>query len=144
MNQRADLHLFDKPGELDNYVPSLPEGARSDDDTDIEWIYIVAMQDQGRLYLPDTEISNRWKAHINERIWCSNKYARGLMDLGINPPLTGRIALNPWAIFNISGQFVSESFGLIAPAMPQTAARLHCGVTYRARPRHFSSCFRDW
>ncbi|MDP3912546.1 MAG: ADP-ribosylglycohydrolase family protein [Bacteroidota bacterium] len=46
------------------------------------------------------------------------------MDLGIQAPMTGSIALNPWAEFNVSGQFVSESFGLVAPAMPQTAAKI--------------------
>lgn len=50
------------------------------------------------------------------------------MDLGIEPPLTGDIALNPWADFNISGQFICECFGLVAPAMPQTAART--GLNY--------------
>ena len=50
------------------------------------------------------------------------------MDLGIEPPWTGNVALNPWSDFNISGQFLCESFGLMSPAMPQTAARL--GVHY--------------
>jgi len=36
---------------------------------------------------------------------------------------TGNVGLNPWSDFNISGQFVCESFGLISPAMPQTAAK---------------------
>jgi hypothetical protein len=35
---------------------------------------------------------------------------------------------NPWAEFNISGQFICETFGLIAPAMPQSAARI--GLNY--------------
>ena len=46
------------------------------------------------------------------------------MDLGLVPPTTGQRALNPWAEFNLSGQFVCESFGLMAPAMPQTASRI--------------------
>jgi hypothetical protein len=46
------------------------------------------------------------------------------MDLGLEPPLTGNALLNPWAEFNISGQFLCETFGLIAPAMPQTASRI--------------------
>jgi len=50
------------------------------------------------------------------------------MDIGIDPPSTGSLALNPWANFNISGQFVCESFGLVAPAMPQTAAKI--GLNY--------------
>jgi hypothetical protein len=50
------------------------------------------------------------------------------MDLGIEPPLTGLSVLNPWADFNISGQFLCETFGLIAPAMPQRAAEI--GLNY--------------
>ena len=125
-----EMKYIDEPGQVEVYVPSLPEGARSDDDTDIEWIYVVAMQETDQLFLSPEEISKRWKAHINERIWCSNRYARKLMDLEIHPPLTGRIALNPWAIFNISGQFICESFGLIAPAMPATAAELGLHYTH--------------
>ena len=52
------------------------------------------------------------------------------MDLGIEPPWTGNVGLNPWSEFNISGQFVCESFGLMAPAMPQTAARLGLHYTH--------------
>jgi len=46
------------------------------------------------------------------------------MDLGIDPPLTGHIAANPWAVFNIWAQFGCESFAVMAPAMPQTASRI--------------------
>ena len=52
------------------------------------------------------------------------------MDIGIDPPLTGNLAVNPWAGFNISGQFVCETFGLTAPAMPQTAARIGLNYTH--------------
>jgi len=49
---------------------------------------------------------------------------RQLLNIGLTPPLTGSPVLNPWAGFNLSGQFVSESWGLIAPGLPRTAARL--------------------
>jgi len=52
------------------------------------------------------------------------------MDVGIKPPLTGRIAVNPWSVFNISGQFVCEAFGLIAPGMPQTASKIGLHYTH--------------
>jgi hypothetical protein len=55
-----------------------------------------------------------------------------LLDLGIQPPLTGSVALNPWASFNLSGQFVSESWGLISPGMPRTAARIGTHYTHVA------------
>ena len=125
---------YSEPGNVEDYVPALPEGARTDDDTDIEWVYIVAIQRStgiypvrefsNGVYLPPQQITQLWKTHINDHIWCANLYVRRLMDIGIDPPLTGSPALNPWADFNISGQFVCETFGLLAPAMPQTAARI--------------------
>jgi hypothetical protein len=102
----------------------LPDGAWTDDDTDFEWVYIFEMQGQGEIFLRTSEIANLWRERINQRIWCSNLYARQLMDLGLEPPLTGNVLLNPWAEFNISGQFLCETFGLIAPAMPRTASRI--------------------
>lgn len=116
------------PGNVAEYTPSLPDGARTDDDTDLEWVYATGMVRAGELFLPPGEIAALWKRHINRSIWCSNLYVRQMMDLGFEPPLTGSPAVNPWAEFNISGQFLCESFGLMAPAMPETAARL--GVHY--------------
>lgn len=115
---------IDEPGNVTDYLPSLPEGARTDDDTDFEWVYIVEMQNMNKIYLSQDEIASLWINRINKRIWCSNQYARQLMDIGLKPPLTGKFALNPWADFNISGQFLCETFGLLAPAMPQTASKI--------------------
>jgi hypothetical protein len=123
-----EFKYIKEPGNVATYTPALPGGARTDDDTDFEWVYIVEMQRHGTVYLSPGEIADLWKSRINRRIWCSNQYARQLMDLGIEPPLTGRVALNPWAEFNISGQFLCETFGLLAPAMPETAARI--GLNY--------------
>jgi len=123
-----EMKYIDEPGNVTDYVPALPSGARTDDDTDFEWVYVVEMQRRNKTMLSPSEIAELWKSRINRRIWCSNQYARQLMDLGIMPPLTGRFTLNPWADFNISGQFLCESFGLIAPAMPQSAARI--GLNY--------------
>jgi hypothetical protein len=123
-----EMTYITAPGNVQNYVPALPEGARTDDDTDFEWVYIVAMQKENTVLLSPQRIAQLWKQRINRRIWCSNQYARQLMDLGLEPPLTGAVALNPWAEFNISGQFLCETFGLLAPGMPQTAARI--GLNY--------------
>ncbi len=119
-----EMRYIDEPGNVTEYEPALPEGAWTDDDTDFEWVYIDAMQRTGEVFIPHGEIADLWRTRINRRIWCSNQYARVLMDLGLEPPMTGSIALNPWAEFNISGQFLCESFGLIAPGMPQTAGRI--------------------
>jgi hypothetical protein len=119
-----EFKFYDKYGDVKTYTPSLPDGAETDDDTDFEWVYIYNMQKTRNAFLSYNDISAYWKNSINKGIWCSNRYARYLMDLGIEPPLTGSVVLNPWAEFNVSGQFLCETFGLVAPAMPQTAARI--------------------
>ena len=118
-----EFKFIEEPGNITQYTPALPDGAYTDDDTDFEWVYICEMQRKRTIMLPYRDIAELWKTRINRNIWCSNNYARGLMDLDIFPPNTGNIALNPWAEFNISGQFLCETFGLLAPGMPQTAAK---------------------
>jgi hypothetical protein len=123
-----EMDYIDEPGNVQTYTPALPEGARTDDDTDFEWVYLKVMQDENTIYLSSERLAALWKERINRGIWCSNRYSRYLMDLGINPPLTSNFALNPWADFNISGQFICETFGLMAPGMPQTASKI--GLNY--------------
>lgn len=121
-----------EPGSVTDFRPHLPEGARTDDDTDLEWVYVTEIERTRELQLPPERIVRLWQRHINDGIWCANRYARDLMELGLEPPATGHRLLNPWAEFNISGQFLCESFGLMAPAMPQTAARLATHYTSAA------------
>jgi ADP-ribosylglycohydrolase len=125
-----EMKYIAEPGKVADYTPALPEGAWTDDDTDFEWVYIVEMQRSRTLMLAPRRIAELWKRHINRRFWCANEYARQLMDLGIEPPLTGNRAINPWSEFNISGQFVSESFGLMSPGMPRRAAQLGLNYTH--------------
>ena len=130
-----------EPGNVQKYVPSLPEGARTDDDTDIEWVYVTEMQKSGKLYVPEERIVELWKTHVNRGIWCANLYARRMMDLGIAPPLTGRLELNPWANFNISGSFIAETFALVCPQMPKTASQVamhYTSVTISGEPRQLT------
>src|SRR5688572_866442 len=47
-----EMKYIGEPGNVEKYVPGLPEGARTDDDTDIEWVYITEMQKSGKLYVP--------------------------------------------------------------------------------------------
>jgi len=124
-----EMQYIDEPGNVIDYTPALPNGARTDDDTDFEWVYIKVMQDENEIFLSSERLAELWKERINRRIWCSNRYSRYLMDLGINPPMTSNFILNPWADFNISGQFICETFGLIAPGMPQTASRIGLNFT---------------
>jgi hypothetical protein len=63
---------IDEPGNVRDYTPALPEGARTDDNTDLEWVYVVAMQDEGRILLPPSRIAGLWREHINEGIWCAD------------------------------------------------------------------------
>jgi hypothetical protein len=125
---KHEMKYINEPGNVTEYTPALPEGGRTDDDTDLEWVYIYVMQNEDDIFLSPRRITRLWKARINRGIWCSNRFARGLMDLGFEPPLTGCVVLNPWAEFNISGQFLCETFGLMAPYMPQTACRI--GLNY--------------
>src|SRR5262245_8907046 len=123
-----EMKYIAEPGNVHEYTPALPEGAWTDDDTDIEWPYLLDMQRTKTILLPYPQITEVWKKHINRGMWSSHLYLRQIMDLGIDPPLTGRIEVNPWADFNLSGQFVSETWGLISPGMPRTAARI--GIHY--------------
>jgi|TARA_B100000809_G_scaffold117320_1_gene115639 ADP-ribosylglycohydrolase len=123
-----EMDYIEEPGNVTEYIPALPEGARTDDDTDFEWVYIYVMQQENEIFLSPQRLTQLWKERINRGIWCSNRYARHLMNLGFQPPQTSMFALNPWADFNISGQFICETFGLLAPAMPQTASRI--GLNY--------------
>lgn len=119
-----EFKYINKPGKVEHFTPSLPNGAVTDDDTDIEWVYLREIARTGDNLLSPQTIASLWKRHINRRIFCANRYARDLMDLGLEPPWTGNVGLNPWSDFNISGQFICESFGLMSPAMPQTASRI--------------------
>jgi hypothetical protein len=121
---KHEMKYIAEPGNVSAYTPALETGAWTDDDTDIEWIYVVEMERSRTLLLTPERIGELWKSHINRRIWCSNLYVRQLLDLGLDPPLTGQVQLNPWADFNLSGQFLSETWGLIAPGRPRVAARL--------------------
>ena len=127
---KHEMKYIDEPGNVVSYVPELPRGAWTDDDTDIEWIYVLEMQRSKQMMISPQRITELWKRHINRFIWCSHQYLRQLMDIGIQPPLTGQIAINPWADFNLSGQFVSETWGMISPGMPRTAARLGLHYTH--------------
>jgi len=141
---RHEMKYINEPGNVEEYTPSLPDGARTDDDTDLEWVYIVAMQRHNKIMLPPHLIVQLWKERINKRIWCSNQYARQLMDIGVQPPLTGSIVINPWADFNISGQFICETFGLLAPGMPRTATKIglnYTRVTIDAEPAQTTQLF---
>ena len=47
-----EMKYIDEPGKVQSYTPSLPDGARTDDDTDLEWVYISEIQRSGEAFLP--------------------------------------------------------------------------------------------
>ncbi|MFC2124864.1 ADP-ribosylglycohydrolase family protein, partial [Bacteroidota bacterium] len=102
--------------------------------TSIDYIHVIIyhIHSADKIILPYAEIRELWIENITEHIWCANRYARNMMDIGFEPPYTGRIAFNPWSVFNISGQFLCEQFALISPGMPQTAARIGTHYTHVA------------
>lgn len=95
-------------------------GAFSDDDTDIEYIYLLQMQKYG----PEPtyrQLTDAWKYHIRDNVWLANRAALGLMHFGYTPPRTGEKELNPhW--FQIDPQLVNEIWGITAPGMIKYAA----------------------
>lgn len=95
------------------------EGAWSDDDTDIEFVTLHAVEQYG-LDLTYPQITELWKRHINRKIWVANRTARDLMNRGLVPPATGAKANNPnW--FQIDPQLVNEIWSAFYPGMTQRA-----------------------
>ena len=94
-------------------------GAFADDDTDIEFVTLHAVEQYG-LDLNYTEITQKWKEHINRKIWVANRTARNLMDKGFVAPYTGHKKNNKnW--FQIDAQLVNEIWGVFYPGMTQLA-----------------------
>ena len=96
------------------------DGAFSDDDTDVEYLYLLMMEDKG--VNPTYEmIRERWMYHIRDRVWLANRAALGLMHYGFTPPFTGKKEYNPhW--FQIDPQLINEIWAYTAPGMPDYAA----------------------
>ena len=64
VHEMAYIH---EPGSVESYTPDLADGAWTNDDTDIEWIYVYAMQESDNLFLPPEHIMKLWKEHIVDR-----------------------------------------------------------------------------
>ena len=95
-------------------------GAWSDDDTDIEFVTLHAVENYG-LNLTYPQITEMWKKHINRFIWAANRQARDLMDEGLMPPETGSKAHNPYW-YRITSQLVNEIWSVFYPGMAGPAA----------------------
>ena len=102
------------------YMFTAFDGAYSDDDTDIEFVTLHAVEKYG-LDIDYEQIAGAWRRHINRRIWVANRTARNLMEQGMLPPDTGRKENNPnW--FQIDPQLVNEIWSAFYPGMPARAA----------------------
>lgn len=98
-----------------------PWGA--DDDTDIEYTYLLLMSSLSTPHLSSEEIARGWISHINKWIWVSNQSARDLMSRGVTPPATSLGAANPNYLM-IDAQLTTEFFGALCPGMPQKALEI--------------------
>jgi len=96
------------------------EGAFSDDDTDVEYMYLLQLEKFG----PEptyTQLREAWMYHIRDRVWLANRGALGLMHFGYTPPFTGSKELNPhW--YQIDPQLINEIWAVTAPGMVNYAA----------------------
>ena len=121
---KSDPSIRMNRNDLRAFVPvfaSAFEGAFSDDDTDIEFVTLHAVERFG-LDITHEEITGMWKKHINRKIWVANRTARTLMDKGLVAPETGKKENNPnW--FQIDPQLVNEIWGVFYPGMTQKAAK---------------------
>ena len=69
-------------------------GAFSDDDTDIEYMYLLAMEKHG-IEPTYAQLAEFWLHHVRREVWLANRAAVGAMRYGYTPPWTGMKAVNP-------------------------------------------------
>lgn len=96
-------------------------GAFSDDDTDVEYMYLLNMEKYG--FEPTYEqMREAWMYHIRDRVWLANRAALGLMHFGYTPPFTGDMEINPhW--YQIDPQLINEIWAYTAPGMVKYASQ---------------------
>lgn len=96
------------------------DGAFSDDDTDVEYLYLMMMEKYG-VDPTYSQVKEGWMYHIRDRVWLANRGALGLMHYNLTPPFTGDMRYNPhW--FQIDPQLINEIWSYTAPGMPAYAA----------------------
>jgi len=96
------------------------DGAFSDDDTDVEYLYLLMMEKYGTCPTYE-QIREGWMYHIRDRVWLANRASLGLMHHGFTPPFTGDKDINPhW--FQIDPQLINEIWSYTAPGMLKYAA----------------------
>ena len=122
-NQRTGFPFFTDSdfgeNKFEYVLDQDPWGA--DDDTDIEYIYLHAIEKFNNNKLTGEEISLAWQDHIGlPKLWVSNLAALGQMQNGAIPPETSLPENNPmWDM--IDAQLTTEIFGVLAPGRPEVA-----------------------
>jgi hypothetical protein len=118
-----EFRFVDEPGPDSfpyGYTWTLDElkkynGAFSDDDTDIEYMYLTLMEKNG-IEPTYYQLAEAWKDHIKSKIWCANRAALTLMHAGHYPPVTGSKDYNPqWC--QIDPQLINEIWAVTSPGM---------------------------
>jgi hypothetical protein len=95
-------------------------GAFSDDDTDVEYMYLLAMEKHG-VEPTYADLAAFWRRHVRQHVWLGNRAAVAAMHHGLTAPWTGTQSVNPhW--FQIDPQLVNEIWAVTAPGMPRYAA----------------------
>ncbi len=112
------MNHTDRRGNVNIFADALG-GAWSDDDSDIEFVTLHAVEEHG-LDINYEQITQAWKDHINRFIWVSNRKARDLMEEGLVAPETGKKANNPYW-FAIDPQLVNEIWSAFYPGMTDKA-----------------------
>lgn len=91
------------------------DGAFSDDDTDVEYLYLMLMEKFG-IEPTYAQMREGWMYHIRDRVWLANRASLGLMHYGFTPPFTGSKENNPhW--YQIDPQLINEIWAYTAPGM---------------------------
>lgn len=96
-------------------------GAFSDDDTDVEYMYLLQMEKYG-VEPTYEQMRDAWMFHIRDRVWLANRSALGLMHFGYTAPFTGDKNINPhW--YQIDPQLINEIWAYTAPGMIKYASQ---------------------
>src|SRR3954454_3772113 len=56
-----EFKYINHPGKVEHFTPSLPNGAVTDDDTDIEWVYLREIARSGNNLIPPERMTALWK-----------------------------------------------------------------------------------
>lgn len=124
-----EFHFIEKPGPDTfpyGYTWTLDllkkyNGSFSDDDSDIEYMYLTQMEKNG-IEPTYYHLAEAWKSHVKSKVWCANRAALTLMHAGHYPPVTGSKEFNTqW--MQIDPQLVNEIWAVTAPGMVKYAVK---------------------